>query len=270
MVQALSVSCTSTGSRRSELSCEASTRLAPWETSRMREGRSGGSAAGKAATRGSERGSWCSPGKRESCRMATRHSSRPAPALFKADRAQDSSDPKLTLRIGVCIVRRKLRRCGERKKISREEEADGGEERLKEGQQEGRAEVHQAQDQEEVARTDPGGLSTARPPAGPEGALRSATLHRQRRSQAAARRGAGARRRAAAEALASLGAGVRAAAPAAGSKRARDPGCAAAAGRDRARTAHGTGGRADLAGHAAQRAFAGAPHRRVADGGFPS
>src|SRR2546423_4415049 len=81
MVQALSVSSTSTGSRRSVLSRAASTRLAPSGPSRMREGRC--SSSWSSATRGSDLGGWVSPGKRESCRMVESHSSRPDSAIFK-------------------------------------------------------------------------------------------------------------------------------------------------------------------------------------------
>src|SRR6266446_3731502 len=73
MVQALSVSSTSTGSRSSEESRDARTRLAPSGTTWMR----GGWACGAS-----------SPGKRESCRMLVEHSSdrsRPASSVWMFD-----------------------------------------------------------------------------------------------------------------------------------------------------------------------------------------
>src|SRR5258708_24069867 len=82
MVKALSVSSMSTGSRKSDESFAARTRCAPWGTSRMREG---GCCSGRSrvATRGSDFALGNSPGKRESCRMAEEHSSRPSCASFK-------------------------------------------------------------------------------------------------------------------------------------------------------------------------------------------
>src|SRR5712692_6492220 len=74
MVQALSVSSTSTGSRRSDDSRAARTRLAPCGTTWMREGR-WISSWSSVATRGSDLGLEVSPGNRESCRMAEEHSS---------------------------------------------------------------------------------------------------------------------------------------------------------------------------------------------------
>src|SRR3989449_9598732 len=91
IVQALSVSSTSTRSRKSEESRDARTRLAPSGTTWIRGGRTCGSSS--TATRGSDRGA-SSPGKRRSCRMLVEHSSdrsRPASSV----RMFDASDRRL-------------------------------------------------------------------------------------------------------------------------------------------------------------------------------
>src|SRR5258705_12310947 len=144
MVQALSVSSTSTGSRKSVARREASTRLAPCGTTWMRDGRSGASSA--IATRGSDFGA-VSLGKRESCRMAAEHSS---------DRSRAPSSAQITIRMFDASDLR-LYRARSFVAAERHTGAGGGPDGKEEGLEEGRQEGHQAINQEkelaqEVAR----------------------------------------------------------------------------------------------------------------------